>query len=106
MAFASYPQIPRLSTSGSRTDRRNSSIEAAIDAEFESARQVRHDRGSRVRPRGAECRLLRPPAVRDNAAMEAAPKRQRRWFQFSLRTLLIGVTVVALLAGQQLNLDV
>jgi hypothetical protein len=33
------------------------------------------------------------------------PKRKRRWYQFSLRTLLIGVTVVALLAGQQLNLD-
>jgi hypothetical protein len=54
--------------------------------------------------------LPRRPAVGDNAAMEAEslkaepPKRKRRWFQFSLRTLLIAVTVVALLAGQQLNL--
>ena len=35
------------------------------------------------------------PAVRDNSAMEAdppvaaTPKRKRRWFQFSLRTLMI-----------------
>ena len=39
--------------------------------------------------------LLRPPAVGDNAAMidppkDDQPKRKRRWFQFSLRTLLIG----------------
>jgi hypothetical protein len=28
------------------------------------------------------------------------PKRKRRWFQFSLRTLLVGVTVSALLCGE------
>ena len=46
--------------------------------------------------------LLRLPAVGDNAAMQAEPskaeppKRKRRWFQFSLRTLLIGVTLLAI----------
>jgi hypothetical protein len=46
-------------------------------------------------------RLLRPPAVGDNVAMQVEsphaepPKRKRRWFQFSLRTLLIGVTLLA-----------
>src|SRR6516225_1917245 len=40
-----------------------------------------------------------------NAAMEAEPpkaelpKRKRRWFQFSLRTLMIGVTLCACLFG-------
>jgi hypothetical protein len=40
-------------------------------------------------------------AVGDNAAMEAEPpkanppKRKRRWFQFSLRTVLIVVTLLA-----------
>jgi hypothetical protein len=43
--------------------------------------------------------LLRLPAVGDNATMQAeplkaeSPKRKRRWFQFSLRTLMIGSTV-------------
>ncbi len=27
------------------------------------------------------------------------PKRKRRWFQFSLRTMLIGVTLIALACG-------
>jgi hypothetical protein len=41
-------------------------------------------------------RLLRLPAVGDNAAMQTEPpKRKRRWFQFSLRTLMIGVTLLA-----------
>jgi hypothetical protein len=46
--------------------------------------------------------LLRLPAVRDNAAMETEPsksdppKRKRRWFQFSLRTLLIFTVVCAI----------
>jgi hypothetical protein len=46
--------------------------------------------------------LLRPPSVGDNAAMQTdlpkaePPNRKRRWFQFSLRTLLIGVTLVAI----------
>jgi hypothetical protein len=45
--------------------------------------------------------LLRLPAVADNAAMQTEtpnvepPKRKRRWFQFSLRTLLICVTLLA-----------
>jgi hypothetical protein len=45
--------------------------------------------------------LLRLLALRDNAAMEIEPsnadppKCKRRWFQFSLRTLLITVTVLA-----------
>jgi hypothetical protein len=49
--------------------------------------------------------LNRLPAVADNAAMQAEPlkaeppKRKRRWFQFSLRTLLIGVTLLAVACG-------
>jgi hypothetical protein len=39
--------------------------------------------------------LLRLPAVRDNAAMEAEPKRKRRWLQFSLRSLLIFTLICA-----------
>ena len=45
--------------------------------------------------------LLRLPAVGDNAAMQTEPpkadppKRKRRWFQFSLRTLMIVVTLLA-----------
>jgi hypothetical protein len=37
--------------------------------------------------------LLRRPTAADNAAMENEPKRKRRWLQFRLRTLLIGVTL-------------
>jgi hypothetical protein len=46
--------------------------------------------------------LPRLPAVEDNAAMEIeplkadSPKRNRRRFQYSLRTLLIGVMLLAL----------
>jgi hypothetical protein len=46
--------------------------------------------------------LLRLPAVRDNAAMEAEPpkadplKRKRPWLQFSLRSLLIFTVVCAI----------
>jgi hypothetical protein len=49
-------------------------------------------------PRAA---LLSLSAPADNAAMQAEPpkadppKRKRRWFQFSLRTLMIVVAVVA-----------
>ena len=49
--------------------------------------------------------LLRLPAALDNAAMEAEPskaeppKRKRRRFQFRLRTLLIGVTLLAVFCG-------
>jgi hypothetical protein len=40
--------------------------------------------------------LLRLPALGDNAAMEAEPpKRKRRWFQFSLRTLFVVVATLA-----------
>jgi hypothetical protein len=28
-----------------------------------------------------------------------SPKRKRRWFQFSLRTLLIGVVIIAIACG-------
>ena len=46
--------------------------------------------------------LLRLPAVGDNAAMQTEPpkaeppKRKRRWFQFSLRTLLIFTVICAI----------
>ena len=49
--------------------------------------------------------LLRLSAVGDNGAMEAEPlnvdppRRKRRWFQFSLRTLMIGVTLLAVPIG-------
>ena len=48
--------------------------------------------------------MLRPLAPADNAAMEAEPiktepKRNRRWFQFSLRTLLLAVTACAIWVG-------
>jgi Leucine rich repeat/Leucine Rich repeat len=49
--------------------------------------------------------LLQPPAVGDNAAMEAEPpkadppKRKRRWFQFSLRSLMIFTAIVAVGCG-------
>ena len=45
--------------------------------------------------------MLPLPAVGDNAAMEAEPpkaeppKRKRRWFQFSLRTLMIFTLICA-----------
>jgi hypothetical protein len=49
--------------------------------------------------------LLQLLAVGDNAAMQDEPpkaeplKRKRRWFQFSLRTLMIVVTVFAIVGG-------
>jgi hypothetical protein len=49
--------------------------------------------------------LLRLPAVGDNAAMQTEPpkadppKRKRRWFQFSLRSLLIAVTLSAVVCS-------
>ena len=48
--------------------------------------------------------LLGRRVAADNAAMEAepsaaAPTRKRRWLQFSLRTLLIGVTLLAAACG-------
>ena len=48
---------------------------------------------------GGPVGLLPRPVAADNAAMEVEPKRKRRWFQFSLRTLLIGVTLVAVACG-------
>jgi hypothetical protein len=50
----------------------------------------------------AENPLLPLPAVGDNAAMQTEPpkadppRRKRRWFQFSLRTLMIVVVIVAI----------
>jgi hypothetical protein len=44
--------------------------------------------------------LLRRPVENDNAAMESEPpKRKRRWFQFSLRTLLVLTALVAVAAA-------
>jgi hypothetical protein len=49
--------------------------------------------------------LLPLPAAEDNAAMQAdppkaePPKRKRRWFQFHVRTLMIGVTLLAVPMG-------
>jgi hypothetical protein len=49
--------------------------------------------------------LLRLRATSNNAAMQAdvpnsdLPKLKRRWFQFSLRSLIIAVTLLALLSG-------
>ena len=54
-----------------------------------------------ARVRAGQNPLLQLPAVRDNAAMQteprkpSPPKRRRRRFQFSLRTLMIGVTLLA-----------
>jgi hypothetical protein len=49
---------------------------------------------------GCQNPLLTRPAVGNNAAMEAEPpKSKRRWFQFSLRTLMIVVTVLAVPLG-------
>ena len=45
------------------------------------------------------------PVATDNAAMQTEPptaeppKRKRRWVQFSLRTLMIGVTLVAVMCA-------
>jgi hypothetical protein len=44
---------------------------------------------------GGPAGLLRRPVAADNAAMKAEPRRKRRWFQFSLRTLFILVLIVA-----------
>jgi hypothetical protein len=44
----------------------------------------------------AEHPLLRLPAVGDNVAMMDPSKRERRWFQFSLRTLMIVVTLLVI----------
>ena len=55
-----------------------------------------------------ESLLLRLLAVGDNAAVQTEPpkadppKRKRRWLQFSLRTLLIGVTVICAVATDRL----
>jgi hypothetical protein len=52
--------------------------------------------------RGRLYPLRRLPAAADNAAMPTEPskadppKRQRRWFQFSLRTLLVVVTMLSI----------
>ncbi len=62
-------------------------------------------RNSRSSNWSAQHRLPPPPAPADNAAMDAdppisdPPKRKRRWYQFSLRTLLIGVSLLAAICG-------
>jgi hypothetical protein len=49
--------------------------------------------------------MLPFPIATDNAAMDAEPpisiprKRKCRWYQFSLRTLMIGVTIFCVVAG-------
>jgi len=54
--------------------------------------------------------LRRLPAVGDNAAMQTEPpkadppRRKRRWFQFSLRSLLIGVPYLGVYAGVMLRI--
>ena len=54
---------------------------------------------------GGPADLHRRRVAADNAAMETestkteSPRRTRRWFQFSLRTLLIGVTIAATFAA-------
>jgi hypothetical protein len=67
--------------------------------------KTRNERLSNLRkgqsPRDHPNPLLQLRAVGDNAAMETEqpradpPKRKRRWFQFSLRTLLVITTIVA-----------
>jgi hypothetical protein len=55
--------------------------------------EERWPRPARIRPPNYS--FLRLPAVTDNAAMQTEPpkadppKRKRRWFQFSLRSLMI-----------------
>jgi hypothetical protein len=60
---------------------------------------------SSVQRIGRRNRLLRLPAVGDNAAMQTEPsnaeppKHKRRWFQYSLRSLMIFVALVAVVCG-------
>jgi hypothetical protein len=60
---------------------------------------------TRGRPGRAAKALLRLPAVGDNAAMPSEPpqaeppKGKRRWFQFSLRSLMMGVTIWSAIAA-------
>ena len=55
---------------------------------------------NKIAQESAEHYLLQLPAAADNAAMQTEPskaeppKLKRRWFQFSLRTLMIGVTLL------------
>ncbi len=59
----------------------------------------------RLKLTGGHASLLRRRVAADNAAMETEPtiadppKRKRRWFQFSLRTLLIGVSIWSAIAA-------
>jgi hypothetical protein len=65
------------------------------------------DRSLKLHPTasGRQHPLLRLPAPADNAAMETEPtkadppKRKRRRFQYRLRTLMIGVTLLAVPLG-------
>ena len=55
----------------------------------------------KIAQESAEHYLLRLRVAADNAAMETEPtkagppKRKRRWFQFSLRTLMVVMAIVA-----------
>ena len=61
--------------------------------------------GPRAQHLAAKNLLLTLPVVLDNAAMPTElskadpPKRKRRWFQFSLRTLMIGVALLAVVCA-------
>src|SRR5262249_48731416 len=55
---------------------------------------------------GGPAGLLRRPAATDNAAMDAEPKRKRRWYQFSLRTLKIGSFIAAAAIGEIIFLSI
>jgi hypothetical protein len=66
---------------------------------------IRNRRAYRKPASGRQIRLPKLPKLADNAVMQAdppkadPPKRKRRWFQFSLRTLMIGVTLLAVPMG-------
>jgi hypothetical protein len=45
-----------------------------------------------------------PFAQRMPPSMSHAPRHRRRWFQFGLGTMLIAVTLLALLLGPELNM--
>jgi Leucine-rich repeat (LRR) protein len=83
---------PAASGRGERTAKRKGRSET----ERPAAGQAGNPSKPRVDYTSGEHPLLRLPAVGDNAAMEAEPKRKRRWFQFSLRTLMILTLIVAI----------
>jgi hypothetical protein len=46
------------------------------------------------RSRATDYPLLPLPAAGDNAAMQTEPKPKRRWHEFSMRSLMIAVTLL------------